>query len=401
MKKSASARKLAGFLPEHAAAFKEVAQQNNCIIMCRAPGIFTPGLVAEGYASKGFHTKAKSCNWGPMAGFVLLEPRFSKIGLTKEGLKKQQDYVQNALMNGADPIPLFISDNRLNWLETSKFLKRYNPDRQPLGKKGNRTIRFQPTLLGCKGDYIELAQNYIFTLRERVITNETFWAVYFQENDRKEVKPVKALRDPNWKETPLVQNNTGLNVIDRGGGQVPQHKKATTGDYDLFAVWSPPQINRNELLRQVSSKDLNSNSDLGLKCDPELGNISPYVENICNQLNIAIRRVRWGNARYGYRGGNMVHHGDEAGRPFVDDVDLPFIAFFPPKQCDIPGAEGNTTVAFESVKEFRTLVDAAIKWKYQVELNPGWIKELSEGKNELRQRYKQYVIQGKTYQGIL
>jgi len=68
MNEGAAAREEAGFLATHADAFLEVANEHNSIIMSRAPGKFTPGLISEGYASKGFHNKAKSCNWGPMAG---------------------------------------------------------------------------------------------------------------------------------------------------------------------------------------------------------------------------------------------------------------------------------------------------------------------------------------------
>lgn len=399
MKVGASARKLAGFLAEHAAAFKEVARQQNCIIMSRAPGIFVPGLISDGYASKGFHNKAKSSNWGPMAGFVLFEAFFSKIGLTEKGLKSQKKYIVSALTEGATPLLLFITDARRNWLEVNNYIKRYNPNNQPIGKKGSQVIRFQATMLGCKGDYLETAENYIFTLKETQIGNETLWAVYYQETDQKKIKPVKALRDPNWANIEVIQNNNGVQVQLVGG--MPDHKKATTGDYDLFAVWGPNNVNPNEYKRPVSAMDINSIPDLDSKEDPERGNISQYLDNICNLLNQAVRRVRWGNVRYAYTGGDMVHHSDEAGRPFIDEIDFPFIAFFPPNLCDIKGAEGNTIVAFEKVEEFRTLIEAAIKWNYNIELNPGWIDELSGGKKNLKQRYQQYVIQGREYQGIL
>lgn len=404
MKVGAAARNLVGFLPEHAAAFQSVAQQNNCIIMSRAPGIFVPGLVSLGYASKGFHNKAKSCNWGPMAGFVNMVARFSKAGLTDKGVRKQTSYIQNALIHGATPVQIFIPDARLTWLTQQGYVKRYNPGNKYGGKKGQRVWRFKATMKGCQGDYVEKAKAYIFTLKEKSIGDELLWALYYQEKDTKPIKPVKALKDPNWQNINVELDNQGMQRQKFGGPAplgMPQYKKATTGDHDLFAVWGPANVNPNLYARPVGPDDLNSPIDLDLKEDPEQGNISQYIAGIVQMLNQEMRRVRWGSARFAYDGGDMVHHSDEAGRPFMDDVDLPFIAFFPRRMCDIPNAVGATTVAFETLGDFRTLIDRAAKWQRHIELNPGWIKDLAGGDQARKQRYEQYVIQGKQYQGII
>ncbi len=55
----------------------------------------------ESYASKGFHVKSKSCNWGPMAGFVLSDPRFTKTGSEREAMEGQRKEVQKAIKGGA------------------------------------------------------------------------------------------------------------------------------------------------------------------------------------------------------------------------------------------------------------------------------------------------------------
>lgn len=399
MKKGAAARELVGFLAQHAAAFKDVARRNNCIIMCRAPGVFVPGLVSEGYASKGFHNKAKSCNWGPMAGFVNMYARFSKAGLTEEGYKKQTEAVRSAFMEGASPIHLHISENRINWLKRLGYIKDYKLQKLPKGKRGSRVWQFQATMKDCKGTYVGDAKKYIFTLKERSIGDEFVWAVYYQEKSSKDMKPVKALMDPNWKDLSVELTQSG--VFRQQGSLMPLHRKATTGDYDLFAVWGPTGLNPSLYQRDVGSKDLNSKSDLGLKMDPDRGNSSQFIEQVRVALNAAIRRVRWGSARFAYSGGEMVHHGDEAGRPFMDDVDLPFIAFFPPGLVDLPGFQGADTIAFESIEEFRKLIEKAAKWGYNIELNPGWVNELSGGKSSLKRFYNQFVIQGKQYEGIL
>ena len=65
---------------------------------------------------------------------------------------------------------------------------------------------------------------------------------------------------------------------------------------------------------------------------------------------------------------DLVHHSDEAGRPMVHDVDLPFIGFVPD---DKGGAYGIATI--EAFKKFIELCKA--KGLVPI-LNPGWLQEL-------------------------
>jgi hypothetical protein len=67
-----------GFVVQHAAACEDVAQNANSIILFREPGMMAQTLIAEGYSMKGFRIDTKSCNWGPMAGFVCADPNLTK-----------------------------------------------------------------------------------------------------------------------------------------------------------------------------------------------------------------------------------------------------------------------------------------------------------------------------------
>ena len=75
------------------------------------------------------------------------------------------------------------------------------------------------------------------------------------------------------------------------------------------------------------------------------------------QLNGAIRAT-------GYAGCEMVHHSDELGRPFVDEVELEFIAFFP----------GETGMArfITCMAEFQIFVADARRKGFQDIYNPCW-----------------------------
>lgn len=72
------AYELTGIPVRHGEVLQNVPDQTNCMISSRAVGKYATGLILESCASKGFHNKAKSRNWGPMAGFVLADPRFTK-----------------------------------------------------------------------------------------------------------------------------------------------------------------------------------------------------------------------------------------------------------------------------------------------------------------------------------
>ncbi|TKC06789.1 hypothetical protein FA048_16460 [Pedobacter polaris] len=64
-------------------SFIETAKETNSVILSRLPGGVGTDLIEQGYDLKGFHIKAKSCNWGPMAGFICQLPLFNKLGIDK------------------------------------------------------------------------------------------------------------------------------------------------------------------------------------------------------------------------------------------------------------------------------------------------------------------------------
>jgi hypothetical protein len=96
---------LEGFPPEIREVFKEVADEEKTIIISRVPGPATLTLIDEGYDLKGYHIKAKSCDWGPMAGFLCKNPLFNKKGVNQiaGNLKSLLDYraEMKKVINGA------------------------------------------------------------------------------------------------------------------------------------------------------------------------------------------------------------------------------------------------------------------------------------------------------------
>jgi len=65
------------------------------IVLTRVPGRAAGQLIEERYDLKGFSIKAKSCNWGPMAGFLCMHPSLSKKGYKEKrsNLKANHNYL--------------------------------------------------------------------------------------------------------------------------------------------------------------------------------------------------------------------------------------------------------------------------------------------------------------------
>src|SRR5262249_4700388 len=134
---------------------------------------------------------------------------------------------------------------------------------------------------------------------------------------------------------------------------------ATTGDYDLFAVFpkrtkfAPTMDKRmvpgSDRFKQPISKFIGTE-------DPEMGNMTMRLRRIVREIN----------ALANHPGGDIVHHSDEAGRPLIKEIDFPFIAW-------IPGTAA--PVGVRDVADFKSLI-AMLGTDYVLALNPGWFRQL-------------------------
>lgn len=124
---------LCGFVQAHGDAFAHIAKTQDVVIMSRAVNVLSTGLLQQGYAAKGFHIKAKSCNFGPMAGFVCLEPLFSKNG--SKGVDSQFKNNKKSLQAGCKEKQIQITKERLQELVNLKKIKIVPTEKdQPLYK---------------------------------------------------------------------------------------------------------------------------------------------------------------------------------------------------------------------------------------------------------------------------
>ena len=330
----------------HAEAFQEVADATGNVISSRAVGIYATGLILEGYASKGFHNKAKSCNWGPMAGFVLDDPRFTKVGDTEKGQQEQKEALLHAIDEHAVEVPLFISDDRRQWLIKHRLMQFIDRESDSYTVRGvspwGLTLEFKLVREKPEG------------------ASEKMWAVLYRKADR---QGARALAGGAGAWTPVMAMRDPLCTIS-----AKDYRAATTGDYDLFALWarsaqySPDKDDR----RMVSHATLEANikaKSANTGEDKHLGNLTPRIRMVRDRLNTAIKRR-------GYTGGDMIHHSDEGGRPFVGDIDLPVFAVVPGRAQPF---------ALESVPDLREFITAELNRQFAPVFSPGWMKQLVFG----------------------
>ncbi|MAI32787.1 MAG: CyaA/EF/ExoY family adenylyl cyclase toxin [Rubripirellula sp.] len=353
---------LTGMVESHAEAFGRIAYANDCVIMSRAVGKYATMLLEENYASKGFHNKAKSCDWGPMAGFVLDDPRFTKVGGDAVKVKGQSKALHSASDWEATAVPVFISEHRRRWLEKEGVLN--SPSFASVDKYVYRAGS-------------PWGRRMIFVLKRERPTHATedLWGIYYGKKELanhqiggEESRRVRAVRDPFCQ-------------VDAN-----DYRSATTGDYDLFAVLPPRERQHGDLRRGIQTYNptgvddrfvpgsqtqrlgydaFNQSESTGDRASHRagLGNMTPRLLMIREALNRAIRRT-------GYTGGDMVHHSDEAGRPNVDDVDLPVIAF-------VPDVRDLRPWGIETLADMRTFLRQC-RATHSLLLNPGWQNELGD-----------------------
>jgi hypothetical protein len=424
---------LVGFAPAHEQAFQQVADEWDCVIMSRETGWVCQQLIAEGYGSKGFHVKSKSCTWGPMAGFLLEDVRLTKSNDLDFQYKEIQARIQYRNENWRTP--LFISNERVAFLKSRQtYLKisewQENNSNTQISVRAFRSV---PEKLPNLGDnqlepdekalqYINVINNTRKVEKDKKLylelhfmlvkdVSQDIWGVYFAngENACQEVIsvnplgliPVMALTDP-------------LNPI-------PGYKGAITGDYDLFAVFArnsplPGKIGyeKDQLDLRVASVGEDSRFDEG---HPDYGHVSQRILILINELNKAIYKqdVREAYKKiYGDQLPNpaeeevqtlihnvwlsdeiikgsqdnlehlkipstiraalpairkMVHHNDEGGRPQAPNIEPPLIGFIPGERM---------AVGIRDIEQLKIFLTVISKNGFKLPINPSWRTTLQD-----------------------
>jgi hypothetical protein len=340
------ALELVGMPVSHGRVFQRVANEEKAVIASRAVGKWATGLLLESYATKGFHNKAKSCPWGPMAGFVMADPRFTK----NPDIEGQRRDLVKAVKSGGSEAPLYITDERKKALEGAlgRIVK--------IGGNINETLYKATSQTGNDMHFVLRR-----TMNAPGANGKILWAVLYGPSER---RLSNDLVSPNK----MSANGDLLPVMAMVDPDCPPdvkltYRAATTGDYDLWAVFpkreSYSRTGADKRMVPGSDRFKQPLKDFIANEDEHKGNLTPRIRRISEEINKGVRNI-------GYRGGDVVHHSDEAGRPMINDIDFPCIAF-------VPGDPWPH--ALETVHDLKLFI-AGLKSQYVLGLNPGWQGQL-------------------------
>ena len=109
-------------------SFIKTAEETKTIISSRLPGGVGTDLIEAGYDLKGFQVKAKSCDWGPMGGFICQLPFLNKKGYEKIGYNTGyiSDYLDSLNKFSGDKDRIAVLSEALK--EVSDFLSPIKHD---------------------------------------------------------------------------------------------------------------------------------------------------------------------------------------------------------------------------------------------------------------------------------
>ncbi|WP_233863741.1 anthrax toxin-like adenylyl cyclase domain-containing protein [Paraburkholderia adhaesiva] len=326
---------------------QKMAYKYNTIISIRPVDKYATGLIEEGYETKGFHIKGKSASWGPQAGLICSDQKFSKLENTDSARIDKFNQEITKSINGGDAtkIPLELSWDRL----------------QKLSDMGTITVVSEPNSKGVR----------------------TFGAVapsgklyYF------EATPTK-----NGNFT-ITSNNQPIEVL----APTTKGAKPFTADYDLFAV-APhladvgpqdrvptPDVHQDVFKKRVDNYQNKDGINPNLKPayddkkefhkndDPDLGNSSQRVANLVPAINDEIK------ANDSRERANVAHHADDSTNPVTDqDANYPATFFLPYKM----GRFDEICVIHDKA-ELKEMIQAAKDRGYNFPLNPLWDSDITD-----------------------
>jgi hypothetical protein len=373
-------RDVIGMPTEHAEAFKNVAESNRCIILSRAVGPTCHQLLAMGYDTKGFRIHAKSSNWGPMAGFVVRDPRLGKKGRPGAGYNRREHdiAIEDTSRSGwrASTTQLKLYPERVWWLQNQGYLSD--------GVWENRNSPaevFRGTARNVAPDGHSVALPYVLVpetgprgrLYAVYIDNGRGRARFNQEGSR------NGIRRPD-REPLLAMTNPPKHRSWPGD----DFRNAVTGDYDLFAIWPHSAVydhdgeDRRVFGAQRGWADRKLIADVlepefardrsGAFQNTKLGNLTDRIYFLSQLLNSTIGSSGASSAGKlwpAHPSRMVLWHSTEDARPFTSDIDSDLIAILPNrKEVGIPG-----------IRDFKEFVLASARAGFVVTLGDGMVLE--------------------------
>ena len=286
-----------------------VADRTETIIAYRPVERICRTLIEEGAESKGLNIKGKSSNWGPMAGFIPYNQKFSKVASIKDpdareaAIEKYNTKNEASVRDGHATIEhLSLSQRRMDELTDMGLLRGFQ--KIPPAEGYNQAFTLSAPPKGTEDQTFEAHLN-----------PEGKWDIFSGSGDTREK----------------------LMIIPK------------TADFDLLFTFSPYE--KIDLAGDDKMHDF----------DADLGIYSDRDKSLIDTLNNEFDRGP---------GKNMVHHGADVSNPVTDmDANLPATIVIPKNLMPKMGIYTESPVMIKSfeelVKFFRTMRDGRNKNRVQ------------------------------------
>jgi hypothetical protein len=193
-----------------------VADRLNEVIIFRSTGPWSRRWIELGYPTKNFHVKGKSSDWGPQAGFVPYDGKYSKVGSDATKAAKGTAANDHGLHgNFAGRTQLTLTMQEINMQATKP---EENPSRKAVDQvvpiQGSKDLILTATRTG---DQMRFAFRAVFSAALNAYQIEAL-------DEKLGANPFRLL---DKRGTPLLM----MTSSERGANNRPM-----TGDYDLMSV---------------------------------------------------------------------------------------------------------------------------------------------------------------------
>lgn len=331
-----------GMPAKHIEKTAEFAQANNLVIAFRPVEVWAKSLLAQGgisengelsaeedYPTKSIHIKAKSSNWGPMAGFIPVLKKFTKFSITEDAsldtLADQEQEGVAALLKDqiVAKVPLKLTAERLHELISNNLIEILNKS-----DGGAANIKLKNNFIVYSSD----RNNRNIYFRVNKLINEDGY-IFYDENEN----IVEVLADIKTKK-PIIS------------------------DYDLLFV--APSIeeldSQDNMLRVLAPEQSKKISHYYSKMHPDFGNTTQrIIEKVIPGINQALK---------GESKAKVVHHGADEGNPEANPaLNYPATVFLP---YPIAGLE--PVLMVRNHKELAQLLKIIADANYCFKVNPLW-----------------------------
>lgn len=287
----------AGMVSSHAEAYRQVADEEDTLVLCRPINQDSTALIAGGAATKGMAIKGKSSNWGPQRGLLAVEQRYSKIWRTKSGQERVDDIAEyNAINQEVLNDLTYPEDPEAPTLEGRRFAVERPLEVDVAGKR--YAVLVDPETADAEEAVFLYADDKLYDWRTGSVERAGASIPAFD----RAVAPTKEIEGE--RATRVLRDKTPMMVLADGLSDL-EPKPILTADYDLLAIAFRRSDGFHGVPRHVQNADLH---DLR-------GYISPPQLDLVKKLNGAVKE------RAGYQAGNVTHHGPEvqyAKSPYVD-----------------------------------------------------------------------------------